>query len=303
MKRSTSSESVKSISIATSSISKSISTFDLTSPVAPVAASVYHQHKYPSYMQNLSVCKSLQKQEEVKKLNTILNEKEELIDDLEKQEIKYKEMKVCYIAFIKLHQKAANLKSYIESNELKPLYQILKNDRDELRKKVKEMENERNDLLDDIQQLDQELKQTDRSIQQFHLFIEETFKNNHSIDNIHERFEVLDKDDQTEAYNIPCTHPTLLRGMLHIYTNYLAFESIVIMNDNEERTIVIPLDHIQQMSKSHTYLHDCGIVLHVTKEKSKQANREKIEFNDFKSTEARDKAFDLIFSLAFNAKE
>jgi len=289
-------------------MTKSTSIFDLSTQGgvlsnAPAPSTVYHNHKYPSYMQNLPVCKSLQKAEEVKRLKTLLSQRESAIERLKEDRSEAADIKICLNAFTKINQNVANLKSFVERNELKALYQIIKSDWDELRKMVKEIENQKSTLVTDIEKLNEELKQMDTSIQQFHLFIENSFKTNHSIDNIHERFSVIDKDDQNEAYNIPCTHPTLFRGMLHIYTKYLAFESIVLMSMDQRvsRTLVISIDHIQQMSKSHSYLHDCGIILHV--KKPSNTTVEKIEFSDFKNTEERDKAFDTIFGLAFNAKE
>ncbi|EFC49217.1 predicted protein [Naegleria gruberi] len=284
----------------TSRMTKSTSAFDLSGQSLSKPTSFYKNHKYPTYMQNLPICKSLQRAEEVKKLKHLVYQREKATDRIKNDRNELLDLRTCLIAFININQKVSNLSSFVERNELKALYQIIRTDRDDLRKQVKDLENEKSTLISDIQKLNESLNQLDLDVQKFHSSIEENFKSNYSIDNIHERFADIDKDDQNESYNIPCTHPTLLRGMLHIYTKYLAFESIVIMGSKEERTLVIQIDNIQQMSKSHSLLHDCGIILHVTG-KSKQ--NEKIEFSEFKNTEERDKAFDLIFGLAFNAKE
>ncbi|KAF0972417.1 hypothetical protein FDP41_009320 [Naegleria fowleri] len=285
-----------------SRMTKSTSLFEISGSSLTTPSSIYHNHKYPSYMQNLPVCKSLQKAEEVKKLKHLVYQRDKATDRIKADRNELLDIKTCLNAFISLNQKVANLTAFIEKNEMKALYQIIKTDRDDLRKQVKELESKKSGLEDEIEKLNEQLTQLDLEVQKFHTSIEENFKANYSIDNIHDRFLQIDKDETNEAYNIPCTHPTLLRGMLHIFTRFLAFESVVIMDQNS-RTDVISIDRIQQMSKSHSLLHDCGIILHIKAKTKQTASIEKIEFSEFKSPEERDKAFDMIFGLAFNAKE
>lgn len=173
------------------------------------------------------------------------------------------------------------------------LHAILQQDLDQVMEEQNRLQEQYDDIMKRTVEVNSQLNKSRRVMQEMHGQMEALYVHNHSIDNLHTRFG-LSSSDKSLMMNIGCTHMELLHGTLHIFENWVCFESIVLLNDdkgdNRTNTIVIPASNIQTISKQGID----GIVI-------KCENGSRTEFFHFKENQL-DSVFETLFQIKAKRK-
>lgn len=133
------------------------------------------------------------------------------------------------------------------------LHAILQQDLDDVMAEQEELQRQYDEMMKRTVEKNSQLRKSKKVLQEMHDQMEALFVHNHSIDNLHARFG-LPSNDKSLMMNIGCTHNELLHGLLHIFENWVCFESIVLVDQENSHTnnIIVPVSDIQTISKQGT---------------------------------------------------
>ncbi|KAL0491384.1 hypothetical protein AKO1_002409 [Acrasis kona] len=264
------------------------------------ASSTSQEHVYPSSMANLPIYKSLTKKQDLMEKRKQYQEWEKKIQELKRIKTKRNNKKITLDAINRTLQKATNLEQFVKDKQLGQLYNILKQDYDSIKEVHDTLEEQYEKVSKESENVKSRADEHEKAMNELHELLEKAYTQIHSIDDLVTRYG-LPSTERFIQVNIGCTHHEYLHGLLHVFENWICFESIIDLDRFDEqydesevnkRVIKIPIKNITSMSKKVEMGGDDAIVINTV-------SGEKFVFFNIRN---RDKVFFDLFQHSFHQK-